>query len=140
MFKFDLNEFVAKVESIVSDRGQRIPTDELVILLSKEGFLLAVDNEGDLDVEKSVLIFKSLISLTTNLNCSVGRGGGIGLTSWEKASANKQVNELTALRRDIENLGFERSEASQLLGKYMSDLLSAKTGVMTPKEIVGKYL
>lgn len=140
MFKFDLNEFVAKVESIVSDRGQRIPTDELVILLSKEGFVLAVDNEGDLDVEKSVLIFKSLIGLTINLNCSPGRKGGIGLTSWEKASANKQVNELTALRRDIENLGFERSEASQLLGKYMSDLLSAKTGIMTPKEIVGKYL
>jgi len=140
MFKFDLNEFVAKVESILVEKKKRIPTDEMVILLSKEGFLLAVDNEGDLDVEKSVLIFKSLISLTTNLNCSVGRGGGIGFTSWEKASANKHINELTALRRDIEGLGFERSEASQLLGKYMSDLLSKKTEIMTPKEIVGKYL
>lgn len=139
MFKFDLNELIVKAESIVSERGQRIPTDELVILLSKEGFVLAVDNEGDLDVEKAVTVFKSLTGLTTGLNCSPGRKGGIGLTSWEKTAA-KSVSELTALRRDLESLGLENSDARQLLGKYMNDLLSAKVGFLNPKEIVAKYL
>ena len=50
MFKFDLDAMVSEVEGFVTERGKRIPTDEAVILLSKEGYLLAVDNEGDLDV------------------------------------------------------------------------------------------
>lgn len=140
MFKFDLDEMVSVVNSLVTDRGKRIPTDEVVVLLSKQGFLLAVDNEGDLDVEKSVPILKSVVSLTTNLNCSAGRTGGIGLTAWEKTSGNKTVSELTQLRRDLEANGLESTVARSVLGKYMTDLLSSKTGVMAPKDIIAKYV
>jgi len=140
MFKFDLDAMVSEVEGFVTERGKRIPTDEAVILLSKEGYLLAVDNEGDLDVEKGVVILKSVISLTTKLNCSPGRNGGIGLTAWEKVSGNKTVSELTQLRRDLESNGLDATIARNVLGKYMTDLLSSKTGVLAPKEIIAKYV
>lgn len=139
MFKFDLMVLVNKVEILAAERGKRIPTDELVILLSKDGFIFATDDEGDISVDKSVVILKGLISLTTNLNCSVGRAGGIGLTSWEKG-ANKPVSELTALRRDIEALGLDTSDAKIMISKYMKDLLGRKTSVLTPKDIVANYL
>lgn len=139
MFKFDLDVLVNKIETIAAERGKRIPTDELVILLSKEGFVFATDEEGDLSVDKSVVILKGLISLTTNLNCSAGRTGGIGLTSWEKG-ANKPVSELTQLRRDIEAFGLDSADAKVMVSKYMKDLLGRKTDVLNPKDIVAKYL
>ena len=88
---------------------------------------------------KGVVILKSVISLTTKLNCSPGRNGGIGLTAWEKVSGNKTVSELTQLRRDLESNGLESTVARNVLGKYMTDLLSSKTGVLAPKDIIAKY-
>ncbi len=138
MFKFDLSEIVSKMVEIVSDHGKRVKSEDLVIALAKQGVIFATDNDGDMHLDNSVKVLKGLISMTTVLNCEVGRSGGIGLVEWDLEE--KEVSPASKLKKEIISLGFERGEATKIVNRYVGDLISGKTAPITnPVEVLTKY-
>lgn len=138
MFKFDLSKAISEVISFVNDRGKRVPCEEAVIHLASQGFVLAADNEGDLDVDAAASILKSLVSMSTELNVKPGRVGGIGLVSWERKT-DKPVQATTALRRSLVEAGLEPQAANAAVRSYMTDLLAKKTSNLDVSDIISKY-
>lgn len=138
MFKFDLSKAISEVISFVNDRGKRVPCEEAVIHLASQGFVLAADNEGDLDVDAAASILKSLVSMSTELNVKPGRVGGVGLVSWERKT-DKPVQATTALRRSLVEAGLEPQAANAAVRSYMTDLLAKKTSNLDVSDIISKY-
>ena len=138
MFKFDLSALVSKVVEIVGAHGKRMKCEDLTILLAKDGYVFATDDDGDMHLDNSVKVLKGLIQVTTVLNCEVGRSGGIGLTEWE--AAEKEVSPTNKLKREIIDLGFERGNATKIVNRYAADLIAGKTSPITSAiEVLAKY-
>jgi len=138
MFKFDLSVFVSKVVEIVTANAKRMKSEDLVIALAKEGYVLATDNDGDMQIDNSVKVLKAIVSVTTVLTCEVGRTGGIGLTQWELEE--KEVSPTSKLKKEIAALGFDRGDATKIVNKYVADLIAGKTTPITSAvEVLAKY-